>query len=88
MYQIDNNYDSVHELRYGGACPGEVLVRCIDDPDIRSPVSWTNNMGDEQQVFYVQSGFSDDQGDFTISWNFTLKGEFRDQDNIRFFCSR
>jgi hypothetical protein len=28
-----NDYDSVHELRYGGEYPGEISVTCLDDPD-------------------------------------------------------
>ena len=26
------NFDSVHELRVGDECPGEIFVDCVDDP--------------------------------------------------------
>src|SRR5690606_22407283 len=39
--QTENGYDSKHRLAYGGACPGENLVACIDDPEFNS-VTWVN----------------------------------------------
>ena len=30
--QETNDYDSIHELRAGFECPGEVIVACVDDP--------------------------------------------------------
>ena len=34
--QMHNSFDSTHELRYGGFCPGEHVVKCVDDPVIPS----------------------------------------------------
>ena len=33
IHQSWNDYDSRHELRWGGECPGEHVVDCTDDPD-------------------------------------------------------
>ena len=32
--QTENNYDSMHELRAGVECPGEIIVNCVDEPVI------------------------------------------------------
>jgi hypothetical protein len=71
--QSYNDYDSVHELRYGGACPGSNYVTCVDDPDLTA-VSWTNTGSSAQPVYYVQSGFSTDEGSFTLTWEVTVEG--------------
>ena len=68
--QTSNNYDSVHELRYGGACPGSNYVRCVDDPDLTA-VSWTNTASSAQPVYYVQSGYYTSEGSFTLTWEVT-----------------
>ena len=66
--QTTNNYDSVHELRWGGSCPGVNSVRCVDDPDTTS-VSWTNPYSYTQTVYYIQSGYSSYSGTFTLAWS-------------------
>jgi hypothetical protein len=72
--QTSNDYDSLHELRYGGVCPGSTSVTCVDDPDLTA-VSWTNTGSSAQPVFYVQSGFGGDEGSFTLSWAIDYPGE-------------
>jgi len=73
--QTSNDYDSVHELRYGGACPGSNYVRCVDDPDLTA-VSWTNTASSAQPVYYVQSGYYTSEGSFTLTWEVTDGGAF------------
>lgn len=68
--QIWNNYDSSHELRYGGSCPGNYSIACIDDWDYER-VQWTNNTGQTQRVYYIQSGYSNRSGDFELTWSVT-----------------
>ena len=34
IHQSTNSFDSRHELRWGGDCPGENIVECLDDPVI------------------------------------------------------
>jgi hypothetical protein len=68
LQQTYNNYDSYHELRYGGDCPGETSVVCVDDPDYTA-VSWTNELATAQRVYYVQSGFGSSAGQFTLTWS-------------------
>ena len=67
--QTTNDYDSAHELRWGGSCPGTTYVSCVDDPDETS-VSWTNTYSSTQAVYYIQSGYgsSGQSGTFTLAW--------------------
>ena len=67
IWQSWNSYDSRHTLRWGGDCPGIIEIACIDDPDT-DPVSWYNNTGATQRVWFILAGFSDSHGDFTLSW--------------------
>jgi hypothetical protein len=70
LWQPSNGYDSVHELRYGGDCPGEFSVACTDDPD-ESMVEWTNWSDCPVRVYYIQSGWGTGEGDFTLEWEVT-----------------
>jgi hypothetical protein len=72
--QTSNDYDSVHELRYGSVCPGSNYVTCVDDPDL-TPVSWTNTGSSAQPVYYVQSGYYTNEGSFTLTWEIEYPGE-------------
>jgi hypothetical protein len=74
LRQPTNDYDSIHELRYGGDCPGENPVQCFDDPD-RSMVEWTNGGDAAEDVYYIQSGYADEEGLFTVEWEVTAPGE-------------
>lgn len=68
--QTSNTYDSRHTLRYGGSCPGTTEIVCTDDPDTQTEV-WTNTTGSTQRVYWIQGGFSTNDGDFTLAWSAT-----------------
>eukprot|EP00241_Pyramimonas_parkeae_P012671 CAMPEP_0114254602 /NCGR_PEP_ID=MMETSP0058-20121206/17077_1 /TAXON_ID=36894 /ORGANISM="Pyramimonas parkeae, CCMP726" /LENGTH=286 /DNA_ID=CAMNT_0001368853 /DNA_START=143 /DNA_END=999 /DNA_ORIENTATION=- len=45
LWQRNNSFDSVHELRYSGACPGDVVLQSVDDlasfpMGVRNPLSY------------------------------------------------
>src|SRR5690554_2565875 len=65
--QVSNNFDSRHTLRWGGACPGETEIACIDEPDT-APVGWINTTEDTQRVWFVLGGYSSNSGDFVLDW--------------------
>jgi subtilisin-like proprotein convertase family protein len=69
IWQPSNLIDSRHSLRWSGACPGDSLVGCIDDPD-NTQFFWTNNTGVAQNVYFVIGGWTlgTTCGDFTINW--------------------
>jgi predicted outer membrane repeat protein len=69
--QTANTFDSKHETRWGGACPGDVRVACTDDPDTSSH-SWVNNEGQPQNLYFIVDAFSPGtSGSFTVSWELT-----------------
>ena len=73
----ENDFDSRHELRFGGDCPGTELVQCIDDPD-DTEMSFQNDGEDNQVVFFVVGAYSS-PGGFTVAWELTpLRGEVRE----------
>ena len=67
IWQSWNNYDSRHELRYGGAYPGEISVSCIDDSDY-APMAYTNTGAAAIPVYFIVDAFSSFSGDFTLEW--------------------
>ncbi|MBI5060614.1 proprotein convertase P-domain-containing protein [candidate division KSB1 bacterium] len=69
IWQSLNALDSRHSLRWGGVCPGDNLVGCIDDPDY-TQYYWTNNTGLTQTVYYVIGGYSTTTpcGTYTLQW--------------------
>jgi hypothetical protein len=66
--QHTNSYDSRHETKWGGACPGTTSVQCTDDPDTLEH-SWINTVGSTQRVYFIVDAFSSGSGTFTITWN-------------------
>ncbi|WP_298899029.1 T9SS type A sorting domain-containing protein [uncultured Psychroserpens sp.] len=64
--QSANGYDSKHRVAYG-TCPGETLIDCTDDPDTQT-ITWNNDTGSDQTVFWTQSAFSTGSGTFTLEW--------------------
>ena len=67
--QSSNTFDSRHSLAYGGSCPGDSLLACVDDPDTQEEV-WTNNTGSTQTVYFIVAGYSStSQGDFVLDWH-------------------
>lgn len=67
MWQLSNNYDSRHTMRYGGACPGTTEIDCIDDSDL-THISWTNSTGSTQTIYWINAGYSSYEGDFVLEW--------------------
>jgi len=65
--QSTNNYDSRHDTRWGGDCPGANAVACTDDPDTAEH-SWTNDQDTEQVVYFTVDAYSSGQGAFTLTW--------------------
>jgi len=68
--QTTNNYDSRHSLRYGGACPGTIEIVCTDDPDTQIE-TWKNCTGSLQRVYWIQSGYSANNGTYDLQWQVT-----------------
>ena len=62
-----NSYDSRHETRWGGDCPGINIVTCTDDPDTARH-SWTNDQTTDQNVYFAIDAYSSGAGAFTLSW--------------------
>ena len=69
--QIDNNFDSKHELRVGDSCPGNRSLACEDDPD-HTTLTYSNEKGREAvTVTFIIDSYDGKTGDFTLSWNIT-----------------
>ena len=68
--QTANGYDSENYVFYGGSCPGTTQIACFDDPDVQN-ISWTNNTGITQTVYWIQDGYFDGTiaGTFTLAWS-------------------
>ena len=71
--QSENAYDSKHRLAYGGTCPGDTVIDCVDDPDV-GMVNYENTTGSDQTVYWVQSAFSTGNGDYTLEWDLVTLG--------------
>lgn len=63
-----NSYDSRHETRWGGACPGTNTVACTDDPDTRQH-RWTNSGGTAERAYFIVDAYSTGSGSFTLAWS-------------------
>ena len=69
--QLSNDFDSMHESRYGMSCPGNTSIACTDDPDTGN-LTWTNTLSTTTTFFYIIDGrSSSSQGNFMISWSTT-----------------
>ncbi|MFP5436392.1 MAG: SBBP repeat-containing protein, partial [Bacteroidia bacterium] len=70
--QTSNNYDSENYMGYGGSCPGTTRIACFDNEDIQN-ITWTNNTGSQQRVYWVQDGYSPASaaGRYTLEWSLT-----------------
>jgi len=67
--QASNTYDSKHELRWGGACPGSTSVQCTDDPDTQR-TEWTNTEGATQVAYFIVDAYSSGgAGNFSLTWS-------------------
>ena len=67
--QTVNGYDSVFNVFYG-SCASSTQITCVDDPD-DSQITWLNNTGSDQTVYWVQDGYSTGLGTFTLAWTLT-----------------
>jgi hypothetical protein len=67
IWQSWNNYDSRHELRYGGSYPGDTVVSCIDDPDT-AQMEYKNIEASAIPVYFIVDAYSTGSGDFTLEW--------------------
>ena len=66
--QTWNDYDSRHQLAYGGSCPGINTVNCIDDSDYEE-MSWANNLDTVERVYFMIDAYdTDGSGRFTLEW--------------------
>lgn len=62
-----NAYDSRHETRWGGECPGANAVACTDDPDTLRH-QWTNDQSTAQTVYFTVDAWNTGSGTFTLTW--------------------
>lgn len=70
--QTENQFDSLHQLAYGGTCPGNKIVgKCTDNPDVGN-LSWTNDTGNKETVYYTIDGVAGAKGKFTLAWTITM----------------
>ena len=65
--QTWNNYDSFHQLAYGGSCPGINTVSCLDDPDTGA-MSWENELDAVERVYFMIDAYTTSSGSFTLEW--------------------
>jgi hypothetical protein len=68
--QTSNSYDSRNYVGFGGSCPGATEIACFDDPDVQD-VTWFNNTGSSQIVYWIQDGFGTANGAFELAWTLT-----------------
>lgn len=69
IQQTVNNYDSKNYVFYGD-CITQTSIACFDDPD-NTAVSWLNDTGSTQTVYWINDGFLSDSGTFTLQWSVT-----------------
>ena len=68
--QTYNDYDSRHELSYGGSYPGDVSLACRDDPDTNTE-TYTNTGTLPVNVYFIIDAYSSGFGTFTLEWTIT-----------------
>ena len=67
--QTSNSYDSVIFVGYG-TCNAITTISCFDEPDTQA-TTWMNTTGATQTVYWIQDGYDDDSGAFTLAWSLT-----------------
>ena len=82
IHQTENDFNSRHQTKWGGVCPGANLVACTDDPD-ETEHTWTNQQTTVQPVYFMIDGsgnqfqggaYSPASGTFYIDWHITAYG--------------
>jgi len=74
IWQSANSFDSMHEMRRGGACPGGTLLQAVNDPDT-TRMSWTNTLSTPEPVYYLLTGtHPTSEGAFTLEWEVHREG--------------
>jgi hypothetical protein len=68
--QTSNMFDSKHALHYGGACPGDSEVSCVDDPDTSELMYTNSGTGGVAVYFVVDAHSSSGAGNFVLEWAF------------------
>ena len=75
--QTYNTFDSVHQLAYGGPCPGNTNIACRDDPDTER-FSWTNEFQTVERVYFMIDGYSTtSRGSFILEWTNSTGNKLR-----------
>lgn len=69
VWQSNNNFNSRQSMRWGGDCPGEYEIDCMGEPGL-APISWTNDTGSDQDVWFVIGGHNTHQGHFALEWTY------------------
>ena len=71
IQQVSNTYDSQHAMRYGGSCPGEHKIVCVNDSDTRVE-KWLNLTGYPERVYWINGAYyRNGHGDFLLRWELT-----------------
>jgi len=71
IQQVSNTYDSQHAMRYGGNCPGEQKIVCVNDSDTRVE-KWLNLTGYPERVYWINGAYyRNGHGDFILRWELT-----------------
>ncbi|WP_291095118.1 GEVED domain-containing protein, partial [Flavobacterium sp. UBA2787] len=65
--QTTNDYDS-RNFAFYGTCELGTQIACFDDDDTTT-ITWLNNTGETQTVYWVQDGFGSGAGPFTLAWS-------------------
>lgn len=65
--QTSNDFDSIHETRSGGDCPGRNSFACINDQDTDQH-SWWNTQNSTERVYFIVDGKGTEKGNITIEW--------------------
>jgi hypothetical protein len=72
--QTFNDYDSRHELRFGGVYPGDESHNCVDDPDYNTEY-FTNAEEAPVMVYFLVDAFSADSGLFILEWEINISSD-------------
>jgi len=61
-------YSSIYSLFYG-SCNSQTLIACSTDETV--PAMWENLTDTAQTVYWVQDGYGENDGEFTLAWSLT-----------------